>query len=57
MMLLAATVLRDKGLAEEYVGGRISEKQFLEALLIETSNHLPSAKEPVKRGGLANCNC
>ena len=37
IMLLDATVSRQEWLAEEYSRGRINEKEFLRALLIETS--------------------
>jgi hypothetical protein len=43
--LLAFIIKRQKWLAEEYENGRITEKQFLEALVIETSNHLLSNDE------------
>ena len=42
MMLLTVTMSRLEWLAEECLSGRISEKQFLEALPIQTSNHLTS---------------
>lgn len=35
IMLLATAISRHEWLAEEYVSGRITEKQFLETLLIE----------------------
>ena len=37
MMLRAVAVSRGKWLAEEHLSGRINEKQFLEALLIQPS--------------------
>ena len=44
IMLLAATVSRQEWLAEEYLGGRINEKEFLRTLLIETSSQAIRAK-------------
>ena len=38
IMLLANAISRHEWLAEEYVSGRINEKQFLETLLIEAPN-------------------
>jgi len=40
ILLLASMISRQEWLAEEYETGRITEKQFLEALIIETSNRL-----------------
>jgi hypothetical protein len=37
IMLLADRVSRQEWLAKEYLDGRINEKEFLRALLIETS--------------------
>jgi len=45
ILLLAFMTSRQRWLAEEYESGRIAEKQFLEALVIETSDRLLSTDE------------